>query len=172
MNVPTHARIVIIGGGISGCSRAYHLAKIGWKDIVLLERKKLTSGTTWHAAGLIGQLRPNLNKVVNIGFEGICSTDILVLRAMDNANSAFYHAILISDKFNLEVLKGITGTQLPRVKFDHISKIKIPSPSNDIQKEIVQKIEEEKKVIEGNKKLIEIYTQKIKYRINKVWGED
>ena len=61
MNLPAHARIVIIGGGISGCSLAYHLAKIGWKDIVLLERKKLTSGTTWHAAGLIGQLRPNLN---------------------------------------------------------------------------------------------------------------
>ncbi len=61
MNVPKHARIVIIGGGISGCSLAYHLAKIGWKDIVLLERKKLTSGTTWHAAGLIGQLRPNIN---------------------------------------------------------------------------------------------------------------
>ena len=61
MSIPSEARIVIIGGGISGCSLAYHLAKIGWKDIVLLERKKLTSGTTWHAAGLIGQLRPNLN---------------------------------------------------------------------------------------------------------------
>ena len=61
MTVPNHASIVIIGGGISGCSLAYHLAKLGWKDIVLLERKKLTSGTTWHAAGLIGQLRANLN---------------------------------------------------------------------------------------------------------------
>ena len=61
MSIPSEARIVIIGGGISGCSLAYHLAKIGWRDIVLLERKKLTSGTTWHAAGLIGQLRPNLN---------------------------------------------------------------------------------------------------------------
>ena len=61
MSIPSEARIVIIGGGISGCSLAYHLAKIGWKDIILLERKKLTSGTTWHAAGLIGQLRPNLN---------------------------------------------------------------------------------------------------------------
>ena len=77
-----------------------------------------------------------------------------------------------SDKFNLEVLKGITGAQLPRVNFDHISKIKIPSPTNDIQKEIVQKIEEERKVIEGNKKLVEIYTQKIQDRINKVWGDD
>ncbi len=57
MTLPKHARVVIIGGGVIGCSVAYHLAKIGWKDIVLLERKALTSGTTWHAAGLIGQLR-------------------------------------------------------------------------------------------------------------------
>ncbi|NKB28447.1 MAG: FAD-dependent oxidoreductase [Rhodobacteraceae bacterium] len=61
MTLPTHARVVIIGGGIIGCSTAYHLAKQGWKDIVLLERKRLTSGTTWHAAGLIAQLRPSSN---------------------------------------------------------------------------------------------------------------
>ena len=61
MTVPVNARAVIIGGGVSGCSVAYHLSALGWKDIVLLERKKLTSGTTWHAAGLIGQLRHNLN---------------------------------------------------------------------------------------------------------------
>ncbi|QPC88127.1 FAD-dependent oxidoreductase [Mesorhizobium sp. NBSH29] len=59
--LPAKARAVIIGGGISGCSVAYHLAKLGWKDIVLLERKQLTSGTTWHAAGLIGQLRASQN---------------------------------------------------------------------------------------------------------------
>ncbi|WP_394688152.1 FAD-dependent oxidoreductase [Hoeflea sp.] len=58
---PTHARAVIIGGGVSGCSVAYHLAKLGWRDIVLLERKQLTCGTTWHAAGLIGQLRASIN---------------------------------------------------------------------------------------------------------------
>ncbi|MDG1457051.1 MAG: FAD-dependent oxidoreductase [Pseudoprimorskyibacter sp.] len=61
-SLPSHARVVIIGGGISGCSVAYHLSKLGWKDIVLLERKQLTCGTTWHAAGLIGQLRSNQNQ--------------------------------------------------------------------------------------------------------------
>ncbi|TXR50846.1 GcvT family protein [Phyllobacterium endophyticum] len=60
-SLPAKARAVIIGGGISGCSVAYHLAKLGWTDIVLLERKQLTSGTTWHAAGLIGQLRASQN---------------------------------------------------------------------------------------------------------------
>ena len=59
--VPSHARVVIIGGGVSGCSVAYHLAKLGWKDVLLLERKQLTCGTTWHAAGLIGQLRASQN---------------------------------------------------------------------------------------------------------------
>ena len=61
MTLPTHARVVIIGGGVVGCSVAYHLTKLGWQDVVLLERKQLTSGTTWHAAGLIGQLRASSN---------------------------------------------------------------------------------------------------------------
>ncbi|KAE9631070.1 GcvT family protein [Parasedimentitalea maritima] len=60
-DLPTKARVVIIGGGVIGCSVAYHLAKLGWQDVVLLERKQLTSGTTWHAAGLIGQLRASSN---------------------------------------------------------------------------------------------------------------
>ena len=57
---PSHARAVVIGGGVAGCSAAYHLAKQGW-DTVLLERKRLSCGTTWHAAGLLGQLRPSRN---------------------------------------------------------------------------------------------------------------
>ena len=61
MTLPTHARAVIIGGGVVGCSVAYHLTTLGWNDVVLLERKQLTSGTTWHAAGLIGQLRASSN---------------------------------------------------------------------------------------------------------------
>ena len=55
---PARARVVIVGGGIIGASTAYHLVKRGWADVVLLERKRLTSGTTWHAAGLITQARP------------------------------------------------------------------------------------------------------------------
>jgi 4-methylaminobutanoate oxidase (formaldehyde-forming) len=54
--LPSSTKVVVIGGGVAGCSVAYHLAKFGWKDTVLLERDQLTSGTTWHAAGLVGQL--------------------------------------------------------------------------------------------------------------------
>ena len=57
IELPSRAQVVIIGGGIIGCSLAYHLTKRGWTDVLLLERKQLTSGTTWHAAGLVGQLR-------------------------------------------------------------------------------------------------------------------
>src|SRR5210317_622227 len=55
-SIPKNCKVVVIGGGVAGCSVAYHLAKFGWKDIILLERDQLTSGTTWHAAGLVGQL--------------------------------------------------------------------------------------------------------------------
>ena len=61
MALPTQARIVIVGGGIAGCSTAYHLSKMGQTDVLLLEQGKLTCGTTWHAAGLVGQMRPNRN---------------------------------------------------------------------------------------------------------------
>lgn len=61
ISLPSKARVVIIGGGVIGCSVAYHLAKLGWQDIILLERKQLTCGTTWHAAGLIAQLRATQN---------------------------------------------------------------------------------------------------------------
>jgi len=71
MTLPTQARTVIIGGGVIGCSIAYHLAREGRKDIVVLERSKLTSGTTWHAAGLVRRLRPSatLTKLINYSID-------------------------------------------------------------------------------------------------------
>jgi len=74
--IPARADVVIIGGGVVGASIAYHLAKIGVTDVVLLERKQLTSGTTWHAAGLVGQLRATRNltelaKYTTSLFEGL-----------------------------------------------------------------------------------------------------
>ena len=68
--LPGRARVVIIGGGIAGCSIAYHLTKLGWKDVVLLERKTLTGGTTWHAAGLVTQLR-NSRTLIEIAKYGV-----------------------------------------------------------------------------------------------------
>ncbi len=60
-NFPTQAQVVIIGGGVGGCSIAYHLTKMGWKDVVVVERHELTAGSTWHSAGLVGQLRSDAN---------------------------------------------------------------------------------------------------------------
>src|SRR5881397_3216636 len=54
---PTEAKVIIVGGGVIGCSIAYHLTKLGWKDVVLVEQNQLGGGTSWHAAGLVGRLR-------------------------------------------------------------------------------------------------------------------
>jgi heterotetrameric sarcosine oxidase gamma subunit len=67
--LPSHARVVVVGGGIVGCSVAYHLGKLGWRDAVVLERRDISCGTTWHAAGLVGQLRAthNLTRLAKYG---------------------------------------------------------------------------------------------------------
>ena len=59
--LPDRCEVVVVGGGVIGVSVAFHLAEAGIQDVVLLERKELTSGTTWHAAGLVGQLRTSIN---------------------------------------------------------------------------------------------------------------
>lgn len=67
-DLPTSAKVIIVGGGIVGCSVAYHLAKLGMTDVLLLERGKLTSGSTWHAAGLVGQLRTSAGITQLLGY--------------------------------------------------------------------------------------------------------
>ena len=69
--LPERAQVVVVGGGVVGCSVAYHLARRGWTDVVLLERNQLTSGTTWHAAGLITTARPTsgMRRVVKRSIE-------------------------------------------------------------------------------------------------------
>ncbi|MEM9199968.1 MAG: FAD-dependent oxidoreductase, partial [Pseudomonadota bacterium] len=61
----SHARVVVIGGGVVGCSVLYHLARAGWTDCLLLERSELTSGSTWHAAGGMHTINgdPNVAKL-------------------------------------------------------------------------------------------------------------
>lgn len=70
-DLPAQAQAVIIGGGIIGCSLAYHLTLLGWKDVVLLEQGQLSCGTTWHAAGLVGQLRshPGMTRLIRYSTE-------------------------------------------------------------------------------------------------------
>jgi sarcosine dehydrogenase len=67
-DLPSSAKVIIVGGGIVGCSVAYHLGRLGWTDVLLLERAKLSSGSTWHAAGLVGQLRTNANITQLLGY--------------------------------------------------------------------------------------------------------
>ena len=67
MGLPTSSKIIIVGGGIVGCSTAYHLATMGY-EVLLLEKAALTSGSTWHAAGLVGQLRSNANITQLLGY--------------------------------------------------------------------------------------------------------
>lgn len=68
--LPAHAQVVIVGGGISGCNMAYHLAKLGWRDIVLVERQQLSSGTTWHSAGNVTRLVTGLNMMRHHAYAG------------------------------------------------------------------------------------------------------
>ncbi len=119
---------------------------------------------------LYGKLRPNLNKVFLATIDGICSTDIFVLREKNAiSNSKFYSNYLISDKFNAEVLKGLKGAQLPRVGYEYFSLIKVPLPPLSEQEAIVAQIEKEQQLVNANKELVNLYEQKIKDEISKLW---
>jgi glycine cleavage system T protein len=120
--VPAKARVVIIGGGVVGCSVAYHLAKLGWKDIVLLERKQLTSGTTWHAAGLIAQLRAtaNMTKLAKYSQElyGTLEAETGVATGFKRVGSI---SVALTDERYEELLRGVSMARAFGVDVETIS---------------------------------------------------
>ena len=83
--VPSEARVVIIGGGVAGCSLLYHLTRLGWNDVILVEKDELTSGSTWHAAGLCTQFIPsyNLMKLLRYSLELYGSLEAETGRTVD-----------------------------------------------------------------------------------------
>ena len=137
------------------------------KNEIKSNKNKFKSGDI-----LYGKLRPNLNKVVNVEFNGICSTDILVLRGKQSHQTLFYKAIFLSNWFNNEVMRGVSGAQLPRTSYGFIKTIQIPCPPLEVQFAVSEKLKLEKTTLKGVKKLIEIYTHKIQDRMSNVWGEN
>ena len=107
--LPSQAQVVIIGGGVGGCSIAYHLAKMGWKDVVVLERNELTSGSTWHSAGLVGQIRSDANLTRMMKY----STDLYRSLEAETGYSPAWREVggirLASSKERMEELKRQYG---------------------------------------------------------------
>lgn len=98
--------------------------------------------------------------------------NIFVLRSKPNiSDSGFLTTYFKSLHFNNEVLRGIKGAQLPRVGYEFFASILIPLPSLDIQKQFVNKIEKEQAIVKSTKELIQMFEQKIKDEISKVWGK-
>ncbi|MEV4511331.1 FAD-dependent oxidoreductase [Dactylosporangium sp. NPDC049525] len=81
--LPAASRVVVIGGGVAGCSVAYHLARLGWTDVVLLEQHELTEGTTWHSAGFVGQLRSTVSQTRMIMYSSGLYAELRELTGLD-----------------------------------------------------------------------------------------
>ena len=127
--VPSHARVVVIGGGIVGCSVAYHLTKVGFKDLVLLERKYLTCGTTWAAAGLVGQLRANevLTKLAKYGTELYARLEEETEQATGyRANGSLMVArteARVEEYERFRAMAGAFGVEMERISLDEAQKL-------------------------------------------------
>lgn len=118
---------------------------------------------------LYGKLRPNLNKVWLADRDGIASTDILVLRTVSDCSPKYYASYMLTKEFNMEVLRGLKGAQLPRVSFSHMETISVPKPTLDLQNNIAQDLLKQTETINGNRELAKIYNNKIQSRINEIW---
>lgn len=121
---------------------------------------------------LFGKLRPALNKVSYVDFDGVCSTDIIVLRPRnDEVNPEFYSTLLRNSNFNTMVLDGIIGGQLPRVDRNFLMGLSIPKVSIMEQNKFVAQLRLEQSLIEPSERIISIFTEKMRNRIMEVWGE-
>ena len=109
MEFPTHAQAVIIGGGVGGASIAYHLTQMGWKDIVVVERHELTSGSTFHSAGLVGQLRTSSSLTKMMRY----STDLYRRLKQETGVDPGWHEVgslrIASSDARMEELKRVVG---------------------------------------------------------------
>jgi type I restriction enzyme M protein len=116
---------------------------------------------------LYGKLRPTLNKVYFSQFSGVCSTDIIVLRAKEIILPALLDMYLRSDVLNQKIIKGVIGAQLPRVKFEYMANLPVPLPPLEIQQEIVAEIEGYQKIIDGARQVVDNWKPRIE--VDPVW---
>ena len=123
--LPSHAKVVIIGGGAVGCSTAYHLTKLGVKDVVVLERRNLTCGTTWAAAGLVYGFRathPQLVRMTRHGFElyqeieketeqptGFTQTGTINIATNPDRKLELEHQVPMAESFGVEYIRTYQG---------------------------------------------------------------
>ena len=121
---------------------------------------------------LYGKLRPSLNKVVFATIDGICSTDIIVLRPkLKTVIPEFYSILLRNSDFNTMVLNGCSGGQLPRVDVDYLLNLPIPQVPVEEQQLLLDQIQNEKKMIEPSVQIIDTFSKKIKQRTSEIWGD-
>ena len=121
---------------------------------------------------LFGKLRPALNKVAFVDFDGICSTDILVLRASNtDVVPEFYSILLRNSEFNSMILNGVSGGQLPRISSDYLLQSFIQKPSLEEQKKMLSEIKAEQELILPSEQIVSVFSKKIDMLIKSVWGE-
>lgn len=122
---------------------------------------------------LYGKLRPNLNKVLYAEFDGICSTDIIVLRPKSNDISAKFYSILMRGaSFKNSILNGVSGGQLPRVDISYFLNTLIQAVSLDEQRALLAQIEAEQALIEPSKQLIKVFEKKIHDKVAELMGDE
>lgn len=121
---------------------------------------------------LYGKLRPALNKVAYANIDGICSTDIIVLRPKkEGVISEFYSVLLRNSDFNTMVLNGCSGGQLPRVDIEYMMDLPIQQVSTDEQYALLSQIKNEQKMIEPSVQIIDTFSKKLRQRTSEIWGE-